>query len=474
MSRAALSRGASMSATSSTARHHPPTGDEAPPRRPEEATMFEQKPTPAGSGHAGAGYSYPGDLAQFVRDRWRNVPELPGGADPLPNAAALEGFFAACYQASMLREEERQVVFRAILADPALFDPEGRPPEGLQRLAFPRSLPFDPRELRRLSVAADPQRTLIGVRPDGEGDLRIWGLINSGTRWLRDVYGGRPAGAPLPSAPVVHVNAPGSIEAYKGHELIGKLQGGRLSRSRLDPFESEWLPGQFPRLLEEFTERHEVARNRAHELSGERWAPLEPTLPRRITERMMKRVISVLRDARHGGTVLFVPTDNAGEPSPEHPYIDFRYPFADGRARLSFPDLIVDILNRLAQLYGSADHEDEPGAVGWEEFEATTNTQIETLDEALFETAHLIAGLAAADGAVIMSKPNELLGFGGMISGKLPDLKGVWRALDLEGEKVVEEETGDVGARHRSAYRLAGALPGSLAVVISPDGGGRR
>ena len=70
--------------------------------------MFEQKPTPAGSGHAGAGYSYPGDLAQFVRDRWRNVPELPGGADPLPDAAALEGFFAACYQASMLREEERR------------------------------------------------------------------------------------------------------------------------------------------------------------------------------------------------------------------------------------------------------------------------------------------------------------------------------------------------------------------------------
>ena len=42
------------------------------------------------------------------------------------------------------------------------------------------------------------------------------------------------------------------------------------------------------------------------------------------------------------------------------------------------------------------------------------------------------------------------------------------RALDLEDEKVTEEETGNVGARHRSAYRLAGALlPGSVAVVIS-------
>src|SRR5215204_7523101 len=243
--------------------------------------MLEGKPTPAGSGHAAPGYSYPGDLARFLRDRWRDVPESPGGVDPLPDATALEGFFAVCYQASMLREEERPVVFRAILAEPALFDPEGRPPEGLQRLEFPHSLSFDPRELRRLSVAADPQKTMIGIWRDGEGGLRIWGLINSGTRWLRDVHGGRRAGAPLPLAPVIHVNAPGSIEAYKGHELVGKLQGGRLSGSRMDPFESKWLPGQFSGLLEEFVERHKVARNRARELSGERWAPLKRTLPNR-------------------------------------------------------------------------------------------------------------------------------------------------------------------------------------------------
>jgi hypothetical protein len=39
--------------------------------------------------------------------------------------------------------------------------------------------------------------------------------------------------------------------------------------------------------------------------------------------------------------------------------------------------------------------------------------------------------------------------------------------MDLEDEKVAEEETGNVGARHRSAYRLASALPGSVAVVLS-------
>jgi hypothetical protein len=61
----------------------------------------------------------------------------------------------------------------------------------------------------------------------------------------------------------------------------------------------------------------------------------------------------------------------------------------------------------------------------------------------------------------------------GSFSGRLPDVKSVGRALDLEGEKVAEEETGNVGACHRSAYRLAGALPGSVAVGISQDGGVR-
>jgi hypothetical protein len=64
--------------------------------------MLERKPTPAGSGHAAFGYSYPGDLARFVRYRWSDVPEPTCGVDPLPDAAALEAFFAACYQASTL------------------------------------------------------------------------------------------------------------------------------------------------------------------------------------------------------------------------------------------------------------------------------------------------------------------------------------------------------------------------------------
>ena len=146
-------------------------------------------------------YAYPSDLARLVRSRWSEAPD----------AAVLERFYSACFQASLLREEERAVTFRAILAEPTRFPETGRPPESLQRFEFSRALPFEANELRRLSVATDAQRTLIGVRPDATGELQIWGLVNSGNRWLREVEGGRQAATPLPCAPVVHVDAPGAM-----------------------------------------------------------------------------------------------------------------------------------------------------------------------------------------------------------------------------------------------------------------------
>jgi hypothetical protein len=418
-----------------------------------------------------AGYSYPADLGRFVNVLWRERSEHGGADEAAVDAETLERFFSACYQASLLREEERPVTFRAILAPPALFAAEGRPPESLQRLEFSRSFPFDSKELRRLSVATDMQRTLIGVQRHEDGVLRIWGLINSGSWWLRDVHGGRRAAAPLPPAPVVHVDAPGHMAAYRGNELVAKLQRGQLSSSRTDPFVSAWLPEQFTSFRDELMARHEVAARRAQEDSGEMWAQLEPTLLRRISERMMKRVLSLLRAARHGGTIVFVPKEKVEALRNEDPYIDLKYRFRDGPTQHSFPDLVLDILNRLAQLHGGEEQTDR--LVGWGEFEGTTDHQLVALDEALFETAHLIARLASADGAVVMTKQHDLLGSGGMISGRLPAVRTVWRTLDLEGDTIAQEPTENVGSRHRSAYRLAAALPGAVVIVISQDGGVR-
>ena len=83
---------------------------------------------------------------------------------------------------------------------------------------------------------------------------------------------------------------------------------------------------------------------------------------------------------------------------------------------------------------------------------------------------HLIAALADVDGAVVLTKRFELVGFGAEIAGALPEIRDVARALDLEGTTRARESIDGVGTRHRSAYRLCTAIPEAVAAVVSQDG----
>jgi len=192
-----------------------------------------------------------------------------------------------------------------------------------------------------------------------------------------------------------------------------------------------------------------------------------------IGQHAVRRVISVLRDAHHGGTLIFVPPERTEEFSDDNRYVTFRHRFAEGEPRRRFRTLLVGIMNRLAEVHGKGEAPYYPREVGWEEYRKTGDEKIAVLDEAIFELAHLIAALAAVDGAVVMSKRFEILGFGGEISGELPAVKTVLGALDLEGKRTVEQTTDGVGTRHHSSYRLCNALLAAVAVVVSQDGNAR-
>ena len=389
----------------------------------------------------------------------------------LPGAVILETLLSTCYQASLLREEERPVIFRVIFAEPGEFPESSGPPEGLHRLVFEEPRPFDEHELRRLSPAADFDRTLIGVCRDEEEGMKIWGVVHSGPRWLRNVQGGREPSSPLPPVPVVEVEGPGRLQVKKGSTSIAELEGGRLEASYADVFASRWLPGLFAPVRAELVELHEEARAEAAAV-GESWAPLDPDLSRKVAQQMVKRLISTVRDARHGGTIIIVPPERAGEVlNGEH--VSLKHAFVDGEPRRRFRTLIVRIMNRLAQSHGRGEEAAYPRAVGWEEYVWSEDRELAELDEAIFEFAHLVAGLAAVDGAVVMTRRFELLGFGGEISGELEPVTSVRKALDLEGESSIAEGTEGVGTRHRSAYRLAAAQPDVLLAVISQDGDAR-
>ena len=404
--------------------------------------------------------AYPADLALFVRERWDE-----GKGGPLPDTDTLETLISTCYQASLLREEERAVTFRVILCEPDRLPPREGPPGGIHRLEFPEPRQFDLQEIRRLSPAADYYRSLIGIVWDEEEGLRIWGLVHSGPRWLRADQGGRNAPPPLPPVPILRVRGPGRIAVDVGSEALGKLDEGRLSDVSMDVFTSRWFPATFAPVRGEIAEIHAELREQARK-KGEVWARLDNDVIRVIGQHTIKRIISAVRGSHHGGTLVIVPPDLAEDILRDR-YVSLKYKFSDGEPRRRFRTLIVEVMNTLARSYAGTPARDP---VGWEDYEASSDEDLSELDEAIFEVAHLIAGLTAVDGAVVMTQRFELLGFGGEISGELPAVEVVARALDVEADEIVEEPAESFGTRHRSAYRLCNELPDVIAVVISQDG----
>ena len=152
-------------------------------------------------------HAYPRDLAALVRELWGDGPGLP-------ESATLGQLLSTCYLAGLMREEERAVTFRLVLAEPGAFPSEAGPPTGLHRLEFVAPRPFSRDEIRRLSPAADYNRSLIGAREKRGGGLEIWGLVNSGPRWVRRTQGGRGFAPPLPAVPVIHARDPGTVAVY--------------------------------------------------------------------------------------------------------------------------------------------------------------------------------------------------------------------------------------------------------------------
>lgn len=414
------------------------------------------------------GHSYPRDLVSFIFDRWQDEAFVARlcredvGEFQLPDRGILEQVISTCYQASLLREEERPVMFRLIIRDSYLFAAHEGPPTGMHRLIFSRTRPFNEYELHRLAPAADFYRTLIGIFVEPAQGAQIWGLLHSGTRWMHAVYGGRKTSPPMPSSLVVYVTGPGQISVCIGDNIIASLNGGQINCPTLDVFNSKWLNTSLGALNAETWALHQAARARTDRV----WADLDPQLGSSIGQQAIRRIISVIRNSNHGGLLVYLPAEMAEEILEDNPYLTIKYQFLEYDSRQRFLSLTLRIMNTLAEIYGDPD----PGKqVGWQEYVNSKNENIALLDEAIFDVAHFIAALSAVDGAVVITKRQELLGFGGVISGDLDSVGMVAHALDTEGEQSEPVLSEGVGTRHRAAYRLCQKLHQAIAIVISQD-----
>jgi hypothetical protein len=262
----------------------------------------------------------------------------------------------------------------------------------------------------------------------------------------------------MPRCLVIRVVRPGHVIVACGNKLVAELRGGRLSDFSLDVFQSEWLPSLFRGERKIMATEH-VEGPAATKIAEESAA----ALTRYLAQQMIKRVVAIVRTAHHGGTLLVVPPDCAA-----WNFLQTKYDFEPSGPRRHFRRLVLEILETLAERAAATGR---PADI--ELYRHDTDPRLAELDEGLFEMSNLIASLADVDGAVVLTKRFEILGFGAEIAGELPRVDEVRRAIDLEGSRSAVEVAEAVGTRHRSAYRFCAAVPGALAIVVSQDGGVR-
>ena len=246
---------------------------------------------------------------------------------------------------------------------------------------------------------------------------------------------------------VVRVPAPGRIEVARGLATIAEMRGGFLTEPGMDVFEARWLASRFADISDEIVALHRSSFS-DHEPPPRR---LDQGAVRRIGQDVMRRTLAIMREAHHGGILLFLPPE-AADPAHMSRYLEVKYRFRAGATRRRYRAAMLDLLHALAT--------ERPNA----------KSNVAESHEAIFELSQLIAALADVDGAVVLTRRFELVGFGAEIVGPLPNVERVARAVDLEGQTRALETLGGVGTRHRSVYRLIAAAPDVMAIVVSQDG----
>ena len=398
---------------------------------------------------------YPAGLARFVQRSWTDV--RSAARTQLLAFEALEELLSICYQASLLTEELRPVTFRVMLLSPDSMPLEDGPPRGYHRMCFTQPRALNPHTLRKLSPAVEYSHSLLGVQL-GEKGFEIWGIVQSGARWVTSVYTGRRPFKLLPSTLVISVTGPGSLNVSDGSMVLAKLASGQLSAPGPELLGSDWVQGVFHSVRQELEELHISACASCPPVS------IDPLITRYIAQGMLLRILQLLRTQGHGGTLIIVPPDMATELEQDNPFLSIGYRFLEEEPRRRYRTLLIKIMQRLAECFP------EGSEVGWDVYHTCEDQQLSELDEALEEFSHLLASLGSVDGAVLLTQRMEILGFGVEIAGNLPPVSSIQLAKDVEGCRSEPVDTDSYGTRHRSAYRLCAQLPEVLAFVLSQDG----
>ena len=297
--------------------------------------------------------------------------------------------------------------------------------ESFDTFIFDEPISFDVNHLVKLGAALEEPRADVGVWPNQEKQLVVWGFKT------------RSIEARIPSLRV-ETMGPGRVLISFGGKSLAGLTGNEAFFIDDSLLMSKIIP----------------------KLSS-------PTDQQNDTILYLMRYMSLLSTARYmrrhgrGGTLLVVPNTGQWKHS-----IDTPIPYTGGAIFLESsydvtkkPSLISVVKN----FFGAS----------FQDKTTVERENLKRLGQQLDQQCKHIARLTAVDGALVMSFDRFVYCFGAKINSaqNQAPLGNICVHKPIENAPVTTVHLADLGGtRHQSAARFAQAQPGSVAIVVSQDG----
>ncbi len=378
-------------------------------------------------------FDFPKAIADLVYGEWTDVPSVQGyQPTPRPPLPVLTELMNRCFFASLRRDEERITHF-----DLALCSPSDLPEAAfgfskftkafnLIRFDEPRKLTVN--ELVRLAPACNPEKTIIlAGYHELTGELFLWGLVDVG--WRPSVIVTRLVELRI------RAFGPGELKITLHGRVQCSYKDGRLSFPERGLIHSGCIYDFFKETSLLLCREVKAATGRQQEDT----ITLERDFRSTGYLFALQEIIERMQQLQHGGCILIVPEAASYQSGPQ---TTVKYRCQD--------DTVWNYLCGRSILHDQFQKED--------------------VESGLRDALDALVRLTAVDGAVLMTRKFELLGFGTVV--QLPPAVGykVFRCHDRHAAQATEIPVESFGTRHRSAFEFCYRSAPSVAIVASQDG----
>jgi hypothetical protein len=334
----------------------------------------------------------------------------------------IKAFVEEAFFASLQREEERTIRFSAVLVSMDNASTGIKYNCEIHKLAKP--VPFTAPNIGKMAPATDPDLCSLGVAPDADGELVMWGIFSYEPTC--HLYNEVPIVAEYsrylrPDFLTVSTKAPGSLVFSRQNSMIGRLVNGIFVSAMPTAFSEKSL-GRFliPLIRAPFEWHH--------------------------SRQAIQALLDEAARRGHGATIVFL--DSASTTRASDLFVS-KYVFSDD---LRLGTRVISCIN--------AGKKESLEAIV--EMVGTRKIALETLQR--------IAQLAVVDGALVINNAFSVLAFGATMTAPL------WEGNIVTGPDALGQGGGKTfdltryGTRHRSALNFAAACPGCVVFVVSQDG----